>query len=144
MLWRRLIDLLLTGCLCLHRSHLPKAMQETVHGYLYSTFDILKIFDSFDSVNLSRHNREAIGDLCGKMRPLVITPTDNGAPATIYEDGDSAGELYFIIKGVVHVTTVLEESEHGMEAAKRLRSHSCKLFTVAICRCVWFVVGSGL
>ena len=51
-------------------SHLPKAMQETVHGYMYSTFDCLKIFESFDAVNLSRHNREAIGDLCGMMRPL--------------------------------------------------------------------------
>eukprot|EP01043_Picozoa_sp_COSAG02_P036499 COSAG02_NODE_2677_length_8267_cov_29.491797_2_plen_730_part_00 len=92
-------------------SHLPKAMQETVHSYLYSTFDNLKIFERFHDTALSRANREAIGELCGKMRPLVITPTDNGSPATIYEVGDSAGEIYFIIKGVVHITTILHENE---------------------------------
>lgn len=101
---------------------LPKAMQESVHSYLYSTFDVLKLFECFHGTELSRQNREAIGEICGKMRPLVITPTDNGAPATIYEAGDSAGEIYFIIKGVVHITTILEENERG--AATNLHSAS--------------------
>ena len=95
-------------------SHLPKAMQETVHSYLYSMFNVLKIFERFHDTELSRANREAIGVLCGKLRPLVITPTDNGSPATIYEPGDSAGEIYFIIKGVVQIKTILEQHEQGV------------------------------
>ena len=105
-------------------SHLPKAMQETVHGYLYSMFDVLKIFERFHDTAMSRANREAIGALCGKLRPLVITPTDNGSPAIIYEAGDSAGEIYFIIKGVVQIKTILRENEQG--AARSLSSSSLK------------------
>ena len=63
---------------------------------------------------MSRGSREAVGELCALMRLLVVTPADDGEAAAVYQEGDSAGEIFFVVRGVVHITAGSGQSDDDL------------------------------
>ena len=63
---------------------------------------------------MSRGSREAVGELCALMRPLVVTPADDGEAAAVYQEGDSAGEIFFVVRGAVHITAGSGQSDDDL------------------------------